>query len=80
VVVVVDADGVVLGTVRPEGMAGDARVLDVLQPAPPTVRPAITIDELAATMEKDGQHHVIVSTLDGKLLGIVERQDLDVDR
>lgn len=82
VVVVVDEDGVVLGTVRPERArsAGGTTAIDVAQPAPPTVRPAITAEELAASMDSDGQHHVLVSTLDGKLIGVVLREDLDVDR
>lgn len=80
-VVVVDADDVVLGVVRAATAAGpdDAPVLDVLDPGPPTVRPSITASELAQSMDDDGQHHVLVTTLDGRLVGLVDRRDLELD-
>lgn len=84
VVLVVDRRRVVLGSLRPEAVAGaatDVTVLDVAHPAPTSVRPSITAAELARSMDRKGEGHVVVSTLDGVLLGIVERADLDaVDR
>jgi rhodanese-related sulfurtransferase len=79
--VVVDGAGVVLGTVRAEAAAApaDTPVLDVLQTGPPTVRPSITVAELVESMDKDGQGHVLVTTLDGRLLGVVLRADLEID-
>jgi CBS-domain-containing membrane protein len=41
------------------------------------VRPSITRFELAQSMDDDGQHHVIVSTSHGRLLGVVRRNDLE---
>ncbi|HEV7721079.1 MAG TPA: rhodanese-like domain-containing protein [Iamia sp.] len=80
VVVVADAD-VVIGALRPDTLGGadDARVIDVLQPGPPTVRPSITAAELARSMDDEGQDHVLVTHLDGRLLGLVRRRDLDLD-
>ena len=76
--VVVDDDNVVLGIVRREvqRLPADTPVRDVMQPAPPTVRPSITASELAQSMDKDHRTYVLVSLLDGTLLGIVRREDL----
>lgn len=84
VVLVLDHRRIVLGALRPGDVAGaaaDVTVLDVAHPAPVSVRPSITATELARSMDRRGEDHVVVSTLDGVLLGIVERADLEaVDR
>ncbi len=80
VVLVVDQDNRVLGSVRPEELNGAGTALDVAFPAPGSVRPSIQADELAQSMDKSGESHVVVSKLDGVLIGIVERDDLHVDR
>jgi rhodanese-related sulfurtransferase len=84
VVLVVDGRDVVLGAIVPElvaGAAAGATAVDVAAPGPTSVRPSITASELARSMDKAGEGHVIVSTLDGVLVGVVERADLDrVDR
>jgi CBS domain-containing protein len=80
VVLVVNDAEVVLGAIRPEGLAGDTPAIDVAQPAPTSVRPSITADELARSMERNGESYVVVSRLDGTLMGIIERADLHVDR
>lgn len=80
--VVVLADGdVVVGALRPDTLDGDdgTPVVDVLQPGPPTVRPSITASELALSMDEEGQDHVLVTLLDGRLVGLVRRRDLDLD-
>src|SRR4051812_15208892 len=77
--VVVDGNGVVLGVVRPEVSALDAsaRVIEVMQPAPPTVRPSIPVRELAASMDNAGEAHILVTRPDGHLLGLVRRDELE---
>jgi len=80
VVLVVDEDDRVLGSLRPGALSGEGTALDVAFPAPGSVRPSIQADELAQSMEQSGESHVVVSTLDGVLIGIVERDDLHVDR
>jgi rhodanese-related sulfurtransferase len=84
VVLVVDHRRIVLGALRPElvvGAAADATALDIAHPAPSSVRPSITASELARSMDRSGERYVVVSTLDGVLVGIVERDDLEaVDR
>jgi rhodanese-related sulfurtransferase len=79
--IVVDDADVVLGTVRQEaaGAPADTAVLDVMHPGPASVRPSITIAELIESMDKEGQDHVLATTLDGRLLGVVRRDDLDID-
>ena len=79
VAVVVDDDHIVLGVVRPElaGTAPDTPVATVMQPAAPTVRPSIPIRELAESMDKNGERYLLVTTHDGKLLGLVRREELD---
>jgi rhodanese-related sulfurtransferase len=79
VVVVVDDEQIVLGVVRSEAASEGSKLTagDVLQAAPPTVRPSIAITELARSMDEDGQRHVLVSTSLGRLVGLVRRDDLN---
>lgn len=79
VVAVTTAHNVVLGVIRPEaeGMSPDTPVAKAMQPAPPTVRPSIPLRELAETMDKNGESYLLVTTHEGKLLGLVRRADLD---
>ncbi len=79
VVVVVDDDNVVLGLVHTEALdeSPHADLLDLIRWAPPTVRPSITASELDASMRKDERRYVLVSRLDGTLLGIIVPADLE---
>jgi len=76
--VVTDHAGVVLGVVRSEvqQLPDGIPVSEVLQPAPPTVRPSISAPELADSMRRDDRPYVLVTHLDGVLVGIIERGDL----
>jgi rhodanese-related sulfurtransferase len=75
---VVDDSRVVLGVVRAEAVEApdDMQLARIMQTAPPTVRPSISLRELATSMEKNGEQHVLVTTLDGMLLGLIRRDDL----
>jgi len=79
-VVVVNDDRVVLGSIHGHARAGACPALEVLQTGPATVRPSITAGELARSMDHSGETHMLVTTLDGRLVGVLERDDLDVDR
>jgi rhodanese-related sulfurtransferase len=70
---------VVLGVVRLEATtaAADIEIATVMQAAPASVRPSITRHELAGSMDRDGQDHVLVTTTAGELIGLVRRGDLD---
>jgi len=80
-VAVVLSGDVVVGVVRPEvrALAADTPLRRVLQPAPPSVRPSIPIDELASSMDRDGERWVLVTRLDGTWLGLVGRDQLEGD-
>lgn len=81
VAVVTGADDVIVGVVRPEvrSLPRTTVLRDVLQPGPPTVRPSISIAELAGSMDQDRQRWVLVSRSDGVLLGLVLREALEGD-
>ena len=74
-----DAGDVVVGVVRDDVLAlpDDTEVADVIQPAPPSVRPSITTAELAKSMDKSGESWVLVTHLDGTFIGVLWREDLD---
>jgi rhodanese-related sulfurtransferase len=80
IAVVVSGD-VVIGVVAPQALALPATTAlrDALQPGPPTVRPSIPIDELAESMDRDGQLWVLVTRSDGTFSGLVRREDLEGD-
>ena len=77
-VVVTTDDGVVLGVVRREARLQDpsAMVADLMYGAAPSVRPSITTEELAESMDRDQRSFVLVTTPDGVLIGVVERGQL----
>ncbi|MFN2606380.1 MAG: CBS domain-containing protein [Acidimicrobiales bacterium] len=78
-VVVVVQDGVVLGLVRAEALGLDPAtpVEEVMRPGPSTFRPSISCDELATYLR---DHHVpraLVTSLDGRLVGMASLGDLE---
>src|SRR3954471_17151157 len=79
VAVVVDGDDVVLGSVRREArdLPPDATITSVMQSGPPTVRPSIPVRELAQSMDDDGERTILVTNLDGTLVGLARRDDLN---
>lgn len=77
---VVTSDGVVMGAVHPTAAAlpGTTKVADVMVPAPGTIRPEQRIDEVAEQLRKDGLDHVLVTAVDGTLIGLVVTAELHV--
>lgn len=63
---VVVEDGIVLGVVE-EGE---------MKPGPSTFRPSVPREELAAYMDEHDQRRTLITTLDGRLVGAVHREDL----
>jgi hypothetical protein len=63
---VVVEDGVVLGIVD----GGD------MKPGPSTFRPSVPRAELAAWLDDHDQRRTLITTLDGRLMGAVYRDDL----
>jgi CBS domain-containing protein len=79
-VVIVAGDGLVVGEIDAEALAGhpgDAGLLDVMDPVPTTVRPSVTVAALAEA----GGGSRLISTPDGRLLGraTVEGKEHDHD-
>lgn len=76
--VVVTGSRVILGSLRREaaGLPAGTPASRAMEPGPPTVRPSISRAELARSMVQEGQRSVLVSGLDGRLIGIVTVEDL----
>lgn len=71
--VVINEQDVVLGRVRPGRYPGDATAEDVMEPGPTTVRAHEPFDALLDRMERRHVHEIIVTTPEGRLLGLVRR-------
>jgi predicted transcriptional regulator len=73
------SDGVVLGRVRGSVLDCDPilRVEEVMEPGPSTTRPDRPVDSLIARLDKQDLRFAIVTTPEGRLLGVVRRSDLE---
>jgi Mg/Co/Ni transporter MgtE len=76
---VVDERGVVLGRLRQEVLSTDpdARADHVMEAGPSTLRPNIRAEELAEHMRHKDLRYAIVTTPEGRLLGVARRADLE---
>jgi CBS domain-containing protein len=81
VCVVTDDQRIVLGQVTDkvlQSSKGAGRVEEVMDPGPSTYRPNVSLEELWGRLEDQPRvQHVLVSTSDGELLGVVWRKDLE---
>ncbi len=77
-VVVLGPDDVVVGALRPtvRALPPQTRVRDVIIPAPSTIRPDLRVEEVARRFAKDGLDHVLVTTANGVLIGLVTTEVL----
>jgi predicted transcriptional regulator len=78
--VVVNHERVVLGLLRNKELTGDAQATaeQVMRLGPKTFRPSVTLPELLKSMrEHDIQTNSLVTTLDGRLLGVISRADAE---
>ena len=78
--VVVNSQRVVLGLLRKTELAGDpgATAEQVMRSGPKTFRPNLTLEELLKSMrDHDIQTNSLVTTLDGRLLGVISRADAE---
>jgi CBS domain-containing protein len=74
------SDGVVLGRLRGSDMAdadASARAEEVMQPGPSTVRCDLPVEELRKRLDDKDLKTSLVSTPEGKLVGVVTRKALD---
>jgi len=78
--VVVGPERVVLGLLRKAELGGDPKATaeQVMRPGPKTFRPNVTLEELLKSMrEHDIQTNSLVTTGEGKLLGVISRADAE---
>lgn len=72
---VVNPEGIVLGALaeeewqQPESMP----VEEAMDPAPTTLRPSVSVAEATEFLERLGQDAVLVTSSDGKLMGVFRR-------
>lgn len=74
--VALNDEGVVLGLVRRKALdaSDDTMVEEVMREGPTTVRPSEDLAGLLERMEGAGVDAILVTSSDGKLLGILERK------
>ena len=78
--VVVNEPGIVLGLMRKsmwEGAASETTAEQVMEPAPITFRPYARGDELVPYMQQKKMKTALVTTADGKLVGLLRRKDVE---
>ena len=78
--VVVDSKRVVLGLLRKKELDADpsATAEQVMRPGPKTFRPNVTLQELLKSMrDHEIQTNSLVTTAEGRLLGVISRADAE---
>ena len=76
---VIGPGGVLLGRARRSALEGTdrtARVEPSIEPGPSTIRPHLATEELRRRFEASKVHHLIVTTPEGVVLGVVGREDV----
>ena len=71
--------GVILGDLRGKALKADpsALVEDVMNPAPSTFRPYVSVHAMAHHMQKTDSRRVLVSDANGRLVGLLRREDVE---
>jgi CBS domain-containing protein len=77
--IVVNEQRVVLGRLgrKALGSDADASVEEAMTPGPSTVRPSIGVDDLLERMRERNLTSSLVTTPDGRLVGLVRRSELE---
>jgi CBS domain-containing protein len=78
--VVVSQDRVVLGLLRAKELQADPElpVERAMRPGPSTYRPFVSVAEMRSTMTERNLDSSPVTTSDGKLVGLVRKQDVGI--
>jgi Mg/Co/Ni transporter MgtE len=78
---VVTDGGVVLGRLRKAGLDGDPHVAAeaVMEPGPSTVRADLAPSRLRKRLERSNLSTAVITDPDGRLFGVVRRDDLPAD-
>lgn len=76
---VVNEHQAVIGLLRGDALSKepDARVGDVMELGPKTLRPSNPVEKLLESRTNEGVKHWIVTTSHGKLLGLLLRSDAE---
>jgi predicted transcriptional regulator len=79
--VVVSQERVVLGLLRANELQADPHLLvgRVMRPGPSTYRPFVSVADMRRTMIDRNLESSPVTTSDGKLIGLVRKQDVGID-
>jgi CBS domain-containing protein len=75
--VVVDDEDVVLGLLESAALDGDpdTPVEAAMRAAPTTMRPHVTLHDAAEFLTSHERQHVLITTSDGRLIGLLSRAD-----
>ena len=75
-------DGTLLGRAPSSalGPASEGPVWDVAEPGPKTFRPHASAEKVAAVLTDKGLRWAIVTTPEGRVLGVAAREDLEAAR
>jgi CBS domain-containing protein len=78
--VVTSDERVVLGLLRSKELESDPElpVERVMRPGPSTYRPFVSVEEMARTMSERNLENSPITTSDGKLVGLVRKEDVGV--
>jgi hypothetical protein len=75
--VVVVEQGLVMGLLQGDALLDATRTAaEAMRRGPSTFRPSISRDELAGWLDDHDTDHTVLTTLDGRLVGIVRREAL----
>jgi len=76
---VVTDDNVVLGRLRRKALHADPAALvdEVMEEGPTTIRPGTRLDEIVPRMQHKHVGSIVVTTPDGRLLGVLFRSDAE---
>ena len=78
--IVLNDQGIVMGRTRRraiENSSGNAVVEDVMEVGPTTVRPDEPLEALVDRMRRRGVRSIVVATLEGRLLGVLYRDEAE---
>jgi Mg/Co/Ni transporter MgtE len=73
--VVVNEQHVVLGLLQGRALDGGPQQLveEVMEPGPSTFRPDVALEEMTAFMQQHQLGSAVITTADGKLVGVLQR-------
>lgn len=75
--VVLNDAGIIMGDLRGKALHEDpdAPVEQVMNPAPSTYRPNVSVQQIAHHLLETGARRVLVADADGRLIGLLSRED-----